>query len=166
MRRPATTATREGSPPIDMRTGELGLAASLHGWQLSDLTHHPTSGAPIADVTLSHGNVLRELVLRAQLSIPGRKLIGWGIAITAEGPIIVEGNGATGLELIQRTHGPLGRSRLGPACPACREPCSPRGCCLGWRRASCRGGLTRRVRQHRRHLGVTARVGDVAVLPG
>jgi hypothetical protein len=99
--------------PIDLHTGELGLAASLHGWKLNDLTHHPASGAPIAGVTLPRWDDLRALVVRAQASFPGRRLVGWDIAITADGPVIVEGNVAPGLDLIQRTQGPLGRSRLG-----------------------------------------------------
>lgn len=85
---------------------ELGLAASLHGWKLNDLAHHPTSGSPNADARLPHWDDVRDLVVRSHRSSPGRRVIGWDIAITADGSVIVEGNVAPGLDLIQRTQGP------------------------------------------------------------
>ena len=99
--------------PVDLVTGSLGpatdygLAPSI-GW----LDHHPATGAPITSRVLPRWNDLLSLACRAHGHFKGRFIIGWDIAMTPAGPLIVEGNSAADVDNIQRPHRmPLGSSR-------------------------------------------------------
>jgi putative polysaccharide biosynthesis protein len=100
---------------VDLATGTLGLATDLGirphvGWRVT----HPNSEARIAGRVLPYWAETLALALRAHAIFADRIVIGWDIAITAEGPELVEGNGSPDLDIIQRTHEePLGNARLG-----------------------------------------------------
>jgi len=100
---------------IDMKTGTLGRATDIglradRGW--CDM--HPDTGGAISGRILPQW---RETVIcaeRAHAAFAGRVFVGWDIAITDDGPILVEGNAAPDVDLIQRPYGsPLGNSRFG-----------------------------------------------------
>lgn len=88
---------------IDLATGELGPASNLGadvrlGW----IEQHPDSGAPILGFRLPHWERMRPFVEHAHGGFADRVLIGWDIALTADGPILVEANGAPDLDIMQR----------------------------------------------------------------
>lgn len=88
---------------VDLRSGRLGLASNLGmnarlGW----IDRHPDSGAQIAGRVVPQWERLRELAERAHLAFPERVVIGWDIAPTDSGPVIVEGNAAPDLDIVQR----------------------------------------------------------------
>jgi hypothetical protein len=100
---------------VDLATGTLGRATDLGllptaGWRDT----HPDSGAPILGRPLPCWSETLALAVRAHGAFADRILVGWDIGILADGPELVEGNGAPDLDIIQRTHRePIGNARLG-----------------------------------------------------
>jgi hypothetical protein len=101
--------------PVDLRSGRLGQAThagfdARRGW----IDRHPQTGAMITGRTLPRWEQLCELVRKAHWAFCDWVVIGWDVAILAEGPSLVEGNQGPDIDLIQR---PLrtgfGDSRLG-----------------------------------------------------
>ncbi|MCW5752209.1 MAG: hypothetical protein KIT81_13795 [Alphaproteobacteria bacterium] len=93
--------------PIDLESGRLGeatdLASAMPGPRLA---RHPNTGADIAGRLLPFWPEARALAIRAHASLPaGAPLVGWDLAITAEGPVLIEANPAPGLDMLQRAKG-------------------------------------------------------------
>ena len=86
----------------------LGMDAKL-GW----LDRHPDTGAPICGQHLPLWSDTKALAIRAHRSFADRVLVGWDIAITDEGPVIVEGNSSPDLDILQRFGTPVCNSRFG-----------------------------------------------------
>jgi hypothetical protein len=88
---------------IDLETGELGPASNLGddarlGW----IDRHPDSGAIISGFRLPCWEQLGPFAEHAHGGFSDRVLIGWDIAMTVDGPILVEANGAPDLDIMQR----------------------------------------------------------------
>lgn len=100
---------------VDIATGRLGPATDLGLSPQSDwFKTHPVTGAPIAGRLLPFWQEARDLAERAHPHFGDFAVIGWDIAILADGPCIIEANGAPDLDIIQRTaRKPLGSARLG-----------------------------------------------------
>lgn len=104
--------------PVDLATGVLGPATDGamgrgpgRGWCHT----HPDTDAAIAGRALPCWRETLELACRTHTeAFSDHVLIGWDIAITDEGPLLVEGNKGPDLDIVQRTHRePIGNSRLG-----------------------------------------------------
>ncbi len=100
---------------VDLETGKLGratdfgLAPSI-GW----IDRHPATGAAITGRQLPLWPDVIALGTRAHAAFSDRIIVGWDIAITASGLMIVEGNAAPDVDNIQRPHAsPLGPTRYG-----------------------------------------------------
>jgi hypothetical protein len=81
----------------------LGSASNLGadsavGW----LDRHPDTGALISGTELPYWDDVRDVALRSHRAFPERLLVGWDIAITTRGPLMIEGNGAPDLDIMQR----------------------------------------------------------------
>ena len=88
---------------VDLESGVLGPASNLGadvrlGW----IEKHPNSGAPIHGFRLPYWDQLRPFAEHAHEGFSDRVLVGWDIALTADGPILVEANGAPDLDIMQR----------------------------------------------------------------
>ena len=88
---------------VDLDTGTLGPASNLGadsrlGW----LERHPASGAPITGTRLPLWDEVRDFAVRAHRAFADRALIGWDIAITPDGPVMVEANSSPDLDIMQR----------------------------------------------------------------
>jgi hypothetical protein len=100
---------------IDMKSGMLSPAcdAGLRpdiGW----CTHHPDTGAAIEGRVLPLWLETVALACRAHAAFAPRVIVGWDIAITAKGPVLIEGNSSPGVDLLQRAYRrPIGNSRMG-----------------------------------------------------
>ena len=88
---------------IDLETGILAEASDF-GAAANWLVRHPTSGATIAGMQLPYWDRLRPFVEHAHSTVPDRMLIGWDVAITPDGLVLIEANGSPGLEMMQRVH--------------------------------------------------------------
>jgi len=89
--------------PIDPQTGTLGPACQGRG--PGEYGQHPVSGADIAGRVLPHWSTAVTLARRAHReSFCEYTLVGWDVALTADGPIILEGNGKPCLIVAQRAN--------------------------------------------------------------
>ncbi len=62
---------------------------------------HPTSGTKLTGFEIPYFAEAVELVKKAALVIPGMRYVGWDIAITENGPILVEGNNFPSYDMVQ-----------------------------------------------------------------
>lgn len=100
---------------VDMQTGILGSATDIGlrpdcGW----CDFHPATWTRIRGRSLPFWAEVVSVAKAAHRAFAGRVFIGWDIAITDDGPVLIEGNAAPDVDLIQRPHeAPLGNSRFG-----------------------------------------------------
>ena len=99
---------------VDLDTGALGQATDLGfrphiGWR--DINPH--TGVQITGRVLPMWDDLKALAERAHAAFPHKVAVGWDIAITEDGPVIVEGNGSPCVDIIQRVDEPMGNGRFG-----------------------------------------------------
>jgi len=100
---------------VNLETGILGRASNLGadnrlGW----VDRHPDTGALVTGTTLPLWPDVRQFAFQAHSAFADRIIVGWDIAITPAGPMLVEANGGPDLDIMQR-FGRLGsgRARLG-----------------------------------------------------
>lgn len=62
------------------------------------ITHHPDSGAPLIGIQLDNTKAVCELALQASQKFGYMGTIGWDIALTEKGPVVIEGNNQWGAE--------------------------------------------------------------------
>jgi putative polysaccharide biosynthesis protein len=79
------------------RASDLGMDARL-GW----FTAHPDTGEQIEGRVLPCWEEAKALAIEAHRAFSDRVVVGWDIAILADGPILVEGNGNPDMDIIQR----------------------------------------------------------------
>jgi hypothetical protein len=92
---------------IDPATGQLlqGLCSARRDWPvIVGVERHPDTGVLIEGFQLSFWRELLDLVSRGQRAFTGLRTIGWDVAITDAGPVLVEGNGAYDTDLLQIAH--------------------------------------------------------------
>lgn len=79
---------------IDPVSGRLTTAtgASSNGIGFNVLTTHPKTGERIVDFELPHWQEARKLAERAARLFLPLRTIGWDVALTEEGPLLLEGN--------------------------------------------------------------------------
>lgn len=98
---------------VDLETGTLGLACKGYGG--GDYARHPVTGAPIVGRGLPDWPAVKALAVRAHAEAFGDyALVGWDLAMTPEGPLLIEGNGKPGVLMPQRAaRRGLGKGRYG-----------------------------------------------------
>lgn len=95
------------SAMIDPDTGQLGRASRLpDGAELEWFDNHPDTGAPIAGVEVPYWRDVCDLVLHSARVLSFMEYIGWDIVVTPDGPVVLEANINTGMNVLQ-VHGPL-----------------------------------------------------------
>ncbi|MFC0308022.1 sugar-transfer associated ATP-grasp domain-containing protein, partial [Rhizorhabdus histidinilytica] len=99
--------------PVALADGALGRACFGYGGQDHDI--HPATGAPIAGRTLPDWDAATALVVDAHArAFADYVLIGWDVAFTPQGPLLIEGNGKPGVLMPQRAaRRGLGEGRYG-----------------------------------------------------
>lgn len=110
-----TAPDTEFGAAIDVRNGVLGwLTGDRPETCLQWYDRHPISRAPILGRQVPQWSELVDLALRAHAGFPTRILVGWDLALTPDGPLMLEGNSNMDVSFVQRTYRePIGRSRLG-----------------------------------------------------
>lgn len=89
---------------VDMDSGRLLSArgSRSRAWpKMTDVPNHPISGKAIVGVQLPHWDDVIDLVSRAHQSIKGLQTVGWDVAITPGGPLVVEANWRYDIDLLQ-----------------------------------------------------------------
>jgi hypothetical protein len=95
------------SAQIDLDTGRLGPASRLPGdTRLEWFDTHPDTGAPITGTETPMWAQVRDLVLHSASVLSFLEYIGWDIVVTPDGPVVLEANINTGMNVLQ-VHGPL-----------------------------------------------------------
>lgn len=78
---------------IDTDTGEIKYAIQYDGWRkIKDIEKHPDSGSQLNGVIIENWDAIKSEVIRFQQAFPYCKAAGWDIAITDEGPVVIEVN--------------------------------------------------------------------------
>jgi hypothetical protein len=99
---------------VDLATGVIGIASDIGirpdvGWRET----HPVSGARFVGRTLPHWHEVVSLAVAAHEAFPERIVVGWDVAMLADGAMIIEGNGKPDLDIHQRAaRGPAGNTRI------------------------------------------------------
>jgi hypothetical protein len=86
----------------------LGMDAKI-GW----LDRHPDTGVTIVGRKLPLWEETKALAVQAHRAFADRILIGWDVAVTDEGPVLVEGNSSPDLDITQRFGEPVCATRFG-----------------------------------------------------
>ncbi len=102
---------RSIAAPVRKSDGALGRAIAT-GLDADRLHQHPDTGNKIVGVRVPHWNEIIQLCLQAHGAFPVFTSVGWDVAITEKGPVIVEGNPVWGVDNMQRIYKPLGDSRI------------------------------------------------------
>lgn len=88
--------------PIDLETGKINFP--FHSGNTdTDLiyTKHPDTGYDLTDYEVPYFQEAKEMILRAAMKVPEMRYIGWDVAVTEHGPIIIEGNNYTAYDYMQ-----------------------------------------------------------------
>ena len=95
--------------PVDLATGRLGTGLRRVGHLLLPTERHPDTDVEIAGYQLPDWDVAITTALRAHDASLVSPLFGWDVALTANGPMLLEGNIDSGVDIMQAPSGqPLG----------------------------------------------------------
>lgn len=100
---------------VHLETGVLDKAVWIgHRNRLVWSREHPDTRAPIEAVQVPHWEELKRLALGMCAELPFLKYVGWDIAVTDQGPVVIEGNAHPSLRFFQLYEPMLGDGRLRP----------------------------------------------------
>jgi hypothetical protein len=78
---------------VDIETGEIKYAIQYDGWRkIKDIECHPDSGNQLNGIVIENWENIKADVIKFQQAFPYCKAAGWDIAITDEGPLVIEVN--------------------------------------------------------------------------
>lgn len=102
--------------PIDIETGRIGRG-HLHprtiGERMTSHAVHPETGRQIEGTVIPDWDRVHEQVLRVAASLPIYRYVGWDVLVDTDGEVvIVEGNGNSGLNILQVEKGLLEDPRI------------------------------------------------------
>jgi hypothetical protein len=92
---------------IDLDTGKLKKNGIMQYPQNQMFTHHPLTGTEFLGFQIPFWQELKKLAEKAQRVFDQIKSVGWDIAVTPNGPVIIEGNQDWGTNGIQAVNGGL-----------------------------------------------------------
>lgn len=72
---------------------------------------HPTTGVVIPGFQVPMWQEVRDMMAQAVDLVPGAVIVGWDVALTADGPVLIEGNAYPSVQIMQ-TAGMEGMKRL------------------------------------------------------
>jgi hypothetical protein len=92
--------------PVDPVTGRFGLATqSGPDGRVQYHEHHPETGTRVTGTTIDGWPAVEALGRRLAHTFPFFRLVGWDVAVTERGPVLLEGNHMMALVTLQM-HGP------------------------------------------------------------
>jgi len=77
---------------IDITSGEIKQVKRGSGMNVEQIETHPVSGVPLAGFTLPHWEDVLALAKKCHSLTPENGILGWDIAITPDGPLVIECN--------------------------------------------------------------------------
>lgn len=113
---------------IDLESGRLQpVGRQKPKFSTRTYDRHPDTGVAFRDVVLPHWDLLRETVAKAAEAMLPLRSIGWDVAITEDGIVLLEANDSWGIYIFQSGWGGLGETVLG------RMACELHGLKPAWR---------------------------------
>lgn len=88
--------------PIDIASGRLGVGqmSRSRNWpEMKAVDRHPDTGSRISGFQLPYWDEAVRLVIDAQREIKEAPTLGWDVALTDAGPLVVEANAGYGVEI-------------------------------------------------------------------
>ena len=85
--------------PVDFETGIINKPAATFGSELYE--RHPKTNAAILGVQLPYWNETKEMIDKVCRRVPQVGYIGWDVAFTTNGPVLIEGNTTPGYKYYQ-----------------------------------------------------------------
>jgi len=89
---------------LDVATGEVTRVQMGVGINAEEVTEHPDTGETLTGTRLPLWDRLCEQVVRAARITPEIRIIGWDVAITERGAVLIEGNTSPHHALYQMAH--------------------------------------------------------------
>lgn len=86
---------------VDERSGQVTAARTHAGFDAPRVPTHPDSGAQLEGFELPHWPDVLRLARQCAVLMRGMPLVGWDIAISHNGPVVIEANSVPSLELTQ-----------------------------------------------------------------
>ena len=74
------------------------LIGTEDGFELGVLETHPKTGHSLVNFRVPYWQAARDMVIDAARKFAPIKTIGWDVAITPDGPVIIEGNTSWGID--------------------------------------------------------------------
>ncbi|MCX7287005.1 MAG: hypothetical protein NTW20_05455 [Rhodobacterales bacterium] len=90
---------------VDIASGQLGHLRQGKGPETEWRTSHPVHGTPVTGRNLPFWNEAAALAVSAHAVVPASGILGWGIAIGPEGPVLIECNENTSHGIYQLATG-------------------------------------------------------------
>ena len=84
---------------IDLKTGKLVNAAVDK--DLNEYEYHPKTKTKIVGFKVPYFEEVKAMVLKAALESDKILVVGWDVAVTPDGPLIIEGNRRPGFDVVQ-----------------------------------------------------------------
>ena len=78
--------------PIDLDSGKVNGPGVYSDITKNDTDIHPVTNANITGFIVPYWHEALDMVRAAALNCPGNRSVGWDVAITADGPGLIEGN--------------------------------------------------------------------------
>lgn len=98
--------------PVDMMTGELGCAFRIQPF-CQGYEQHPLTKDVIKGRILPDWHQALDLVLKTHACLQGYVFLGWDVALTPDGPLLLEANAGWDMILMQSPQQmPLGQTRF------------------------------------------------------
>ena len=105
----------EFASPIELHTGRLGPLVSDRVAEIERHSHHPVTRQRVEGRVLAQWPAISALAVEAHRAFSHRVLVGWDIASTVDGAVLLEGNTNLDVMFPQRAYRQgFGRSPLGP----------------------------------------------------
>jgi hypothetical protein len=88
--------------PIDLESGRVGRGVAAEGMEW--LSTHPETGRQFEGMIVPHWSDVLTQTRRVARSMPEFRCVGWDVAVSRDGALILEGNSMWATELVQRPH--------------------------------------------------------------
>jgi len=86
---------------VDPSTGVLGNGVVKPKYGLQWMQHHPDSGVRFTGLRVPYWDEILSVCTRAAKVTPKVRSVGWDVALTPDGPVIIEGNPDWDLAMVQ-----------------------------------------------------------------
>lgn len=77
--------------PVDLASGKIS-GPGRNNTDLNEYEYHPSTGLYMPDFQIPYWEEVKQAVVSGMETVPSLGYIGWDIAVTADGPEIIEGN--------------------------------------------------------------------------